>query len=132
MSQFEFDSVLFPVNFTTWFEAGFGPQIMNEAEKRGVARLALKGAAHHNLKEGEDRPREKCWYAPIEERDLMKLALRWTLSQPITAAIPPGDPKLWEMAVKVTKDFTPITPEEEQILRNEAKGLMPLFEVAHA
>lgn len=62
----------------------------------------------------------------------MKLALRWTLSQPITAAIPPGDPELWQMAVKIAQDFTPITAEEEAILRNEAKGRAPLFELAHA
>ena len=130
MSRFEFDSVLFPVNFTTWFEAGFGPQIMNEAEKSGVARLALKGAAHHNLKQGDNRPRAKCWYVPIEDRDLMKLALRWTLSKPITAAIPPGDPELWQMAVEVAHDFSPITPDEEAILRKEAKNRMPLFELA--
>ena len=132
MSRFDFDSVLFPVNFTTWFEAGFGPQIMSEAERRGVDRMALKGAAHHNLREGDHRPREKCWYAPIEDRELMKLALRWTLSQPITAAIPPGDPQLWQMAVEVAQDFTPITPDEEQVLRENARGRMPLFELAHA
>jgi aryl-alcohol dehydrogenase-like predicted oxidoreductase len=132
MSRFEFDSVLFPVNFTTWFESGFGPQIMNEAEKRGVARLALKGAAHHALEDRNDRVREKCWYAPIEDRDLLKLALRWTLSQPIAAAIPPGDPELWQMAVKVAQDFTPITADEEEQLRENARGRKPLFELAHA
>jgi len=132
MSRYDFDSVLFPVNFTTWFEAGFGSQIMNEAEKRGVARLALKGAAHHALENPDHRVREKCWYAPIEDRELMKLALRWTLSRPITAAVPPGDPELWQMAVEVAQDFTPITPDEEQILRDNAKGRMPLFELAHA
>jgi hypothetical protein len=36
------------------------------------------------------------------------------------------------MAVEVAKDFTPITQDEEAILRNEAKGRMPLFELAHA
>ena len=132
IKRFDFDSILFPVNFTTWFEAGFGSQIMEEAEKRGVARLALKGAALHALEDRNYRVREKCWYAPIEDRELMKLALRWTLSQPITAAIPPGDPELWQMAVKIAQDFTPITAEEEAILRNEAKGRAPLFELAHA
>ena len=132
IKRFDFDSILFPVNFTTWFEAGFGSQIMEEAEKRGVARLALKGAALHALKDRNYRVREKCWYAPIEDRELMKLALRWTLSQPITAAIPPGDPELWQMGVKIAQDFTPITAEEEAILRNEAKGRAPLFELAHA
>ncbi len=132
MSRFDFDSVLFPVNFTTWFESGFGPQIMNQAEKRGVARLALKGAAHHALENRDDRVREKCWYAPIEDRDLMKLALRWTLSLPITAAVPPGDPELWQMAVEVAQDFTPITPDEELHLRENARGRKPLFELATA
>jgi predicted aldo/keto reductase-like oxidoreductase len=132
MNRFDFDSVLFPVNYTTWFESGFGPQIMNEAEKCGVARLALKGAAHHALEDRNDRVREKCWYAPIEDRELLKLALRWTLSQPITAAIPPGDPELWQMAVEVAQDFTPITPDEEEALRENARGRMPLFELAHA
>ena len=132
MSRFDFDSVLFPVNFTTWFEAGFGSQIMDEAERRGVARLALKGAAHHALEDRNQRVREKTWYAPIEDRDLMKLALRWTLSQPITAAIPPGDPELWQMAVEIAQDFTPITPDEVEILRENAKGRKPLFELAHS
>lgn len=132
MSRFDFDSILFPVNFTTWFEADFGPQIMNEAENRGVARLALKGAAHHALEDRNHKIREKCWYAPIEDRDLMKLALRWALSQPITAAVPPGDPELWQMAVEVAQDFTPITPDEEEFLRENARGRAPLFELAHA
>lgn len=132
MSRFDFDSVLFPVNFTTWFESGFGPQIMNKAVERGVARLALKGAAHHALEDTNHRVREKCWYAPIEDRDLMKLALRWTLSQPITAAIPPGDPELWQMAVEVAQDFTPITADEEEYLRENARGRKPLFELAHS
>ena len=132
MNRFEFDSVLFPVHFTTWFESGFGPQVINEAEKRGVARLALKGAAHHALEDKNNRVREKCWYAPIEDRDLLKLALRWTLSQPVTAAIPPGDPELWQMAVEVAQDFTPITQDEEEYLRENARGRKPLFELAHA
>ena len=132
MNRFDFDSVLFPVNFTTWYESGFGPQIMAEAEQRGIYRLALKGVAYHGLADGQDRVREKCWYAPIEDRELMKLALRWTLSQPVTAAIPPGDPELWQMAVELAHNFTSITSEEEAILKNEAKGKRPLFQLTHS
>ena len=132
MNRFDFDSVLFPVNYTTWFESGFGPQILQEAENRGVARLALKGAAHHALEDRNHRVREKCWYAPIEDKDLLKLALRWTLSQPITAVVPPGDPELWHMAVKAAQDFTPITDDEEEELRENARGRMPLFDLTHA
>jgi aryl-alcohol dehydrogenase-like predicted oxidoreductase len=132
MNRFDFDSVLFPVHLTTWFESGFGPKIMDEAEKLGVAKLALKGAAHYALEDENQRTREKCWYAPIEDQDLLKMALNWTLSQPITAAIPPGDPELWKMAVKIAQDFRPITSNEEEQLRENARGRKPLFELSHA
>ena len=132
MSQFHFDSVLFPVNWVNYFESGFGPQIMAKARSEGTARLALKGMASHQLYDRSHRVREKCWYYPLEERGLASLALRFALSQPITAAIPPGDPELFRMAVEIGQDFRPITPEETKLLRETAKGRPPLFELAHA
>ena len=58
--------------------------------------------------------------------ELAKLALRFTLSQPITAAIPPGDPGLFEMAVKLAQDFTPVEDSEIAFLRDRAAGVTPL------
>jgi aryl-alcohol dehydrogenase-like predicted oxidoreductase len=132
MSQFHFDSVLFPVNWVNYFESDFGPQIMEKAQSEGTARLALKGMASHQLDDRSDRVREKCWYYPLEERELASLALRFALSQPITAAIPPGDPELFRMAVEIGQDFRPITEEETALLRQTAKGRAPLFELSHA
>ena len=130
MSRFHFDSVLFPVNWVNYFESGFGPQIMEKAQAEGTARLALKGMASHQL-DGE-RTRPNCWYTPLEEREIASLALRFTLSQPITAAIPPGDPELFRLAVDIAQDFTPITDAETDRLRELARGKAPLFELAHA
>jgi hypothetical protein len=76
--------------------------------------------------------REKCWYHPLEDPELVRLALRFTLSQPITAAIPPGDPELFRQAVELAKDFRPITDDKTEQLRQAAAGLPPLFELAHA
>ena len=132
MSRFHFDSVLFPVNWVNYFESGFGPAIMEKAQQEGTARLALKGLASHLLSDPSNPVREKCWYHPIEEQELAALALRFTLSQPITAAIPPGDPELFRMAVEIAEDFTPITPEETEELKRRASGLSPIFELAHS
>lgn len=132
MDRFHFDSVLFPVNWVNFFESGFGPAIMEKAAREGTARLALKGMASHLLTRAGRRVREKCWYHPIEDRELASLALRFTLSQPITAAVPPGDPELFRMAVELGEEFTPITGEETEHLRGLANGLPPLFELAHA
>lgn len=132
MNRFQFDSVLFPVNWVNYFESGFGPGIMEKAQEKGTARLALKGMASHQLSDPGHRVREKCWYHPLEDPELARLALRFTLSQPITAAIPPGDPELYRMAVEIGQDFVPITEEETERLRQASKGLSPLFELAHA
>ena len=131
MDRFQFDSVLFPVNFVTCFESGFGPQIMKKAIKTNTARLALKALALHKLNRERERVREKCWYVPIEDEDLSDLALRFTLSQPITAAIPPGDPELFRMAVKLGQRFKPLTVEENNVLKEVALGKEPIFELVN-
>jgi len=127
-----FDSVLFPFNFVTYHH-GFGPQVLEAAQARGVGRLALKAMARTRWPEGTDRARTawpKCWYQPAHDPTLATLALRWTLSLPVTAAIPPGEPVLFRQALAVAERFQPITPEEEAFLRREAAHLEPIFRVA--
>lgn len=132
MDQFEFDSVLFPINWVNYFEADFGPQVVARAAEKGVGRLALKAMAHSRMAPGASKRYVKCWYEPVDDPGLASLALRFTLSQPITSAIPPGDQRLFEMALDLAEKFTPITDEEIQWLRDKAKGNTPLFRLAAA
>ena len=70
---------------------------------------------------------ETCWYEPLDDPEDAALGLRFTLSHPVTAAIPPGDTGLFEMAVKLAKGFEPITPEQERTLKAKAAAGTPLF-----
>jgi diketogulonate reductase-like aldo/keto reductase len=45
MDGLELDSVLFPVNVNAWENGGFGPQILDKAKSKGMARMALKALA---------------------------------------------------------------------------------------
>src|SRR4030095_15389483 len=45
MDALELDSILFPVNVNAWENGGFGPQILNKAKSKGMARMALKALA---------------------------------------------------------------------------------------
>lgn len=127
LNAFEFDSVLFPINWVNYFEGDFGPQVVDLAEQKGAARLALKGGAKAKLADPNVRTHEKCWYEPIVDPELMSLAVRFTLSQPITAAVPPGDLDLWRMMADVGENFTPITEAEIEILKKEARSNTPIF-----
>lgn len=130
MDRFDFDSALFPINFVTWHQGNFGPQILAKAEAKGVARLALKAMARTHWQEGAERPFPHCWYEPLSDPRLAELALRFTLSQPITAAVPPGDPRLFRLAMDLAGRFRPIEPQELAELRDYARSLQPIFRAA--
>lgn len=128
MDRFELDSVLFPVNFVLFQEGKFGPQILEHAKKKGVARLALKALAHHSWPQGADRSAwPKCWYKPIDDPALAERSVRFTLGEDLTAAIPPGEEKLFRMALEYGGRFRPLDAKEREGLLKTARGLPPIF-----
>ncbi|HPC77994.1 MAG TPA: aldo/keto reductase, partial [bacterium] len=52
LDAFQFDSVLLPLNWVNYFNANFGPQVVEKAMAKGVARLALKAMAKTVIPEG--------------------------------------------------------------------------------
>ena len=56
-----------------------------------------------------------------------RAGLRWSLSQRITAAIPPGDERYFPLAMYVAQNFQPITKEEEKHLIASAPEATPIF-----
>lgn len=129
LDRYDFDSVLFPVNFGCFYQGNFGPQVIQKAKKKRAARLALKAMALQQWREGDPRREkfQKCWYEPIIQRDLAAKALRWTLSQPITAAIPPGEEELFWLAVDIAADSLEPAPADAQELETMAKALNVIF-----
>jgi aryl-alcohol dehydrogenase-like predicted oxidoreductase len=127
LDRFPFDSVLFPVNFVCCTKGNFGPQVIARARELGVARLTIKAMAHGPWRKNEKRKYPNCWYRPIEERELARQALRFTLSEDVTAAIPPGDVRLFTMALDMACDLPPLSAEERQALLARTRNLTPLL-----
>jgi predicted aldo/keto reductase-like oxidoreductase len=127
MNNYDFDSILFPINFACWHTGDFGPQVYAEAEKRGMGILALKAMALTPLEQGEQKFDKNVWYRPIQDEEIMKMALKFTLSKNITAAIPPGENTLFLKAIEFMNVFEPISVEESDKLLALAKHTKPLF-----
>jgi len=53
--------------------------------------------------------------------------LRYTLSQPVTVAIPPADISLLPLAIDLATAFQPVTPAEVETLKALATGWKPVF-----
>lgn len=127
IEAFPLDSVLLPINFACVANGSFGPQVIEAARKKGVARLALKSLAHTPWATGEEKAYPKCWYKPVSDRELARSSLRFTLSQPVTAAIPPGDERLFALALELALGFEPMTEAEQRATLAAAAGIAPIF-----
>jgi predicted aldo/keto reductase-like oxidoreductase len=128
MDGFDFDSILFPINFATWHSGNFGPQVLAKAEEKGMGILALKAMAKGRWPEGANEDEfPKCWYQPMSNPDDALMGLRFTLSHGVTAAVPPGDENLFRMALDLAKKFKPLTPEEAETIKKKGIAGSPLF-----
>ncbi len=127
MDRFDFDTLLFPVNFATWYAGNFGPQVLEKAQKKGMGILALKAMAKRPWPKGAVKTHAKCWYEPLSEPAEARMGLRFTLSHPVTAAIPPGDENLYKMALGLARQFTPLTAAEAEEIKQKAQRGEPIF-----
>jgi aryl-alcohol dehydrogenase-like predicted oxidoreductase len=111
MDRYDFDSVLFPINFACYYAGNLGPQVIEKAKAKKVSVLALKAMAHEP------------WPTPEQ----VELALRFALSEPITAAIPPRQEKLFWMAVDVAMNFEPLSQTEKKKVQAWGQNTKPIF-----
>jgi len=130
LDLYEFDSLLFPVNFAAFYKEEFGPRVLQKAKEKGASVMALKSLVRQKWPKGAPERKEwsRLWYQPTAERDQADLALRWSLDQPmVVAALPPGDPRMYEMAVDLAMRTKPVSTEETQTLKDLAGKMEPLF-----
>jgi len=130
MDQFDFDSVMFPVNWVCCINGEFGPQVIAKAKEKGMGCLAIKAlartgwAGQDDLKGGEF---PKCWYQPVTDPVETDLAVRFTLSEAVTGILPTGHKRLIRRALDIADSFRPLTDEEREMLKQRAVGLKPMF-----
>jgi predicted aldo/keto reductase-like oxidoreductase len=130
LDRFPFESVLFPLNWMTYLREGFGKPLVERAQKDGLTLLALKALARCAWPEGmtrEARPYPKTWYQPLDDPDRADLALRFTLSLPVTAAVTPGDIRMFRLAMQLIGAYRPITPDEVELLKTWDEDRQPIF-----
>ena len=128
MKRFEFDTVMFPINFVEYFKLGIGKPILELAEKQGAAVLAIKAMSRGRWPEGVERTR-KWWYRSVEEADEVSLAIRFTLSRPpVVAAFSPAFVDLLDKAIVAARSIGPLTPDETERLQDLAGECLSVFQ----
>lgn len=128
MDGFDFDTILFPLNFATWHAGNFGPQVLARASEKKMGILALKAMAKGPWAQGADRSKyPKCWYEPLTTSEDILMGLRFTLSHPVTAAVPPGEAELFRIALNISDKIKPLSESEVKSIRERGLATNPLF-----
>ncbi len=133
MEAYDFDSILFPVNWITWFSGDFGRKVLPAARKKGLSILALKSLAKMAIPQGQPRPEEKAWYHPVESYEEALRGLRFTLgTEGVTAAVSPGVEQLFDWMVKAEKEWTPLSEQELKQMKADAGDKSLIFDANHS
>ncbi len=123
-----FASALFPLNYTVLQHDGFGKNLIEAANAKGMGLLSLKAIARTKIPQGGERSHKKCWYVPEDRRDVAHLMLRYVLNLPgVAAAVPPGDPGLFKMVMGFADNIDPLNGEELAELEEAVGENSPLF-----
>lgn len=128
INGFDFDTIMFPFNMFTWYSGNFGPQVLALAQEKKMGIIALKSMAKGPWPRDVAHSKyQKCWYEPLTEEEDILTGLRFTLSHPIAAAIPPGEPELFKIALNLRDRIKPLKNEEIEIIREKAVKGNPIF-----
>lgn len=137
MERFDFDTILFPINFAMWWKGEFGPKVIERAREKKMGILAIKAGAHQSWKGNPNRAQhvwKKMWYEPIDDAATLALSLRFTLGLPtVTSSVPPGQWELFKKNLAVAEaGITPLTEAETGKLRELAMASSPIFPMREA
>jgi aryl-alcohol dehydrogenase-like predicted oxidoreductase len=127
LDRFDFDTVLYPVNWVCWYQGNFGPGVVAKAQEQGIGILALKALARQQRRAGTERKWPKCWYEAVDTPEEAALGLRFTLSKPVTAAVSPSHAELLWWQCDAAEDLEPLSETEEAQLAQQSKGLRSIF-----
>ena len=89
--------------------------------------LALKSLARRVRTDADEGVWPKSWYRPVLDAEEASLALRFTLSKPITAAVSPGHEELLWWACDAADKLQPLSEAEAAELEKRSEGLHPIF-----
>ena len=126
LARYDFDTVLFPFNWSLVMSWGNGTKLLQEAKRRNMGILAMKAfieRAWDSREEREGSRFPKSWCKPIDPEDTAfgLAAMRFALSLGVDTLVPPGNFESFSFAVEHIDEAlaVPLSAEERALL--EAK-----------
>jgi len=128
LRRFEFDSILFPLNFAQMSN----PEFRNNAEEliatckaKDVGTMVIKTVTKGPW--GEKEKTATTWYEPFNQQDEIQKAVNFALSYDVTGLCTAGDIHVLPMVLKACEHFTPLNDDEIGEMIQLGQQFEPLF-----
>ncbi len=128
LRRFDFDTVMFPVNFILWADPAYREQaeaLLAECRGRDVGVMGIKALARQPW---GDRPHTyNVWYEPFDDAAHIRRCVNFTLSQDITGLCTSGDPVILPRLLAACTQFEPMSPAQQGELMASAHQYANIF-----
>ncbi|MCL1896908.1 MAG: aldo/keto reductase, partial [Clostridiales bacterium] len=123
LAYFDFESVMFPINWALNMDWGFGDRLISICEYRGLGLIAIKPLAHRAFCGEEEAKKEpKAWVKTIYDNDELAIAaIKYTLSKGVDSLVPPGNFGQFSFVVEHIDEClaNPLTDSDRAFLEEE-------------
>ena len=128
LRRFDFDSVLFPLNFVQYANPQYrrdAEELLGLCQQYDVGVMVIKSITRAPW---GDRPQtHTTWYEPFSDLEHIQPAVNFALSQPVTGLCTAGDLSVLPLVLKACQDFTPLDAAGQAALVATAGEYAPLF-----
>jgi aryl-alcohol dehydrogenase-like predicted oxidoreductase len=128
LRRFDFDSVLFPLNFVQMANPEYRRQaeeLIETCSRRDIGTMVIKTITLGPW--GEKTHTATTWYEPFEEAERIQAAVNFALSYPVTGLCTAGDTRLLPRVLEACERFAPLSAAEQQSLIEQGRSYQPLF-----
>lgn len=128
LHRFDFDSVLFPVNFVLFADAEYRSKaevLLKTCRDRDVGVMAIKAVAKKPW--GDQKHFADTWYTPFDNLEMIQPAVNFSLSQDVTGLCTAGDVKILPLFLDACEHFTPLDKKQQEEMLSLAKQFENIF-----
>jgi len=128
LNRYEFDSVLFPINFIQFGNSTYrenSMELLRQCKSRDVGIMIIKSITKGPW--GEQTQVYDTWYEPFTEESDIQQAISFVLSQDVTGICTVGDTRLLPLVLNACENFTVLSEKEQDLLIQNSNKYEPLF-----
>jgi aryl-alcohol dehydrogenase-like predicted oxidoreductase len=128
LRRFDFDSVLFPLNFVQMANPEFrknAEELIATCKAKDVGTMAIKSITKGPW--GEKQHTATTWYEPFNKIDEIQKGVNFALSYDVSGLCTAGDTRVLPLMLKACESFSQLSQDEMEEMIKSGRQYEPLF-----